>query len=272
MEEGKQYFCECGKQFTNSQSFNAHKSNCKIHYEACGKDFDYVMQKRLASRKITTEKTKELTKQHKLQMWLEQNPVCERCGKAMTEKYGSGRFCSSTCAHARPQTAETRLKLHLSNASDVKLPLEAFLSRIQEQSKNSNNYQCSFCNRAFSQNKDLNSHITRTHINKKDQLYKIYSKNQGGYIELDVTNQFIQEYKSIQLTCEICGKTVVEATKNFKKGYVTQLCVDHDHITGKFRGLLCQQCNRQLGFFENYKDQILAYLNKNSNLESNENL
>ena len=25
------YKCECGKEFTNSQAFNGHKSHCKIH-------------------------------------------------------------------------------------------------------------------------------------------------------------------------------------------------------------------------------------------------
>jgi hypothetical protein len=45
--------------------------------------------------------------------------------------------------------------------------------------------------------------------------------------------------------CEICGIT-------------ENLCGDHNHATGKFRGTLCRGCNFGVGFF---KDQI-ALLSK----------
>lgn len=41
--------------------------------------------------------------------------------------------------------------------------------------------------------------------------------------------------------CKICGKT---ADKNNAR-----LSVDHCHKTGKIRGLLCNQCNSGIGFF-----------------------
>ncbi len=57
-------------------------------------------------------------------------------------------------------------------------------------------------------------------------LYSFYLQKQGG-------------------VCAICKK---EETKISKYGTRHKLSYDHDHITGKFRGLLCSRCNIFLGY------------------------
>ena len=61
------------------------------------------------------------------------------------------------------------------------------------------------------------------------------------------------------MVCEICGK-VEKISPNHKT--IARLAVDHDHKTNKFRGLLCCDCNRKLGWFENLEEEILKYLHK----------
>ena len=79
---------------------------------------------------------------------------------------------------------------------------------------------------------------------------------------MDVTNYQIDKYKEIQKVCEICGRSIEEVVKWKSKFTPKNLCIDHDHNTGKFRGLLCNYCNRQLGWYEKYRDRINNYLNK----------
>jgi hypothetical protein len=40
--------------------------------------------------------------------------------------------------------------------------------------------------------------------------------------------------------CEICGSSLADS----------QLHIDHDHQTGKFRGVLCMNCNTGIGRFQ----------------------
>lgn len=63
--------------------------------------------------------------------------------------------------------------------------------------------------------------------------------------------------------CGICDKKQSELV-----GRIKYLGIDHDHRTGKVRGLLCDRCNRGMGFFLDNTELLqraINYLNKNDN-------
>jgi hypothetical protein len=62
--------------------------------------------------------------------------------------------------------------------------------------------------------------------------------------------------------CAICAKTET-ATRN---GKLKRLGVDHDHHTGRVRGLLCQSCNTGIGLF---KDNLIIILHAARYIEQN---
>ena len=71
-------------------------------------------------------------------------------------------------------------------------------------------------------------------------------------------------FKKQKGVCKICNKEENSYTRRGNK--ITKLFVDHNHNTGKVRGLLCSDCNKGLG---NFKDNInslkktINYLRKN---------
>ncbi|MCK9569494.1 endonuclease VII domain-containing protein [Candidatus Pacearchaeota archaeon] len=77
-------------------------------------------------------------------------------------------------------------------------------------------------------------------------------------ITLEEFNQIMQKQGSC---CAICGYSDQSNKKFFPM-------VDHDHVSGKVRGLLCSNCNQAIGKF---KDDItiiesaISYLRRNGN-------
>lgn len=61
-------------------------------------------------------------------------------------------------------------------------------------------------------------------------------------------------------SCAICNYKFDQKIGDMK--------VDHDHLSGKVRGLLCDLCNRGLGMFKDNPDNLtsaISYLTKHSN-------
>ena len=82
--------------------------------------------------------------------------------------------------------------------------------------------------------------------NKKYRLQK-YNLNLQGYFRI---------LKKQHGVCAICNKKQTRRGNNTNKLYL--LDVDHNHKTGKIRGLLCGNCNKAIGLFN---ENILIFQN-----------
>jgi len=87
------------------------------------------------------------------------------------------------------------------------------------------------------------SDIARRHTENMASLWSEYRLTEQDFAAL---------MDKQQGCCRICLKDFGEEAK--------RACVDHDHYSGKIRGLLCTQCNTRLGWLERNWPRMLEYL------------
>ncbi len=66
-------------------------------------------------------------------------------------------------------------------------------------------------------------------------------------------DEIATHYSSHSGLCDICGRHPREVNR-----LRMRLCIDHDHKTGKFRGLLCTDCNLWIGLAQDDPKLLLA--------------
>lgn len=75
--------------------------------------------------------------------------------------------------------------------------------------------------------------------------------------------EYDQMFETQNGVCAICRKPETKKDKNGVNGTYRRLSVDHNHKTGKVRGLLCGKCNVILGLAQDNPDilaEATAYL------------
>ena len=100
---------------------------------------------------------------------------------------------------------------------------------------------CKDCKLEYDKNRQVN--YWKTDGYKTSRLRKLYGINVEKY------RSMLEKQNNV---CAICGKE--ETTINKRSNRVQDLSVDHDHQSGKVRGLLCVKCNNLLG---KVKDDVI---------------
>lgn len=98
-------------------------------------------------------------------------------------------------------------------------------------------------------------------VKKRDEnLKRLYD------IGLDDYNILLEKQNNC---CAICQTTESGGRKSGRGGAVEVFYVDHDHKTGNVRGLLCNICNRTMGYVgenSNVLEEMIKYLKKHKDL------
>ena len=112
--------------------------------------------------------------------------------------------------------------------------------------------KCSKCKRVlpattefFYKNRNLKHGIDSWCKDCKKKYDKIYHKLKNFNITI---SEFENHLKDQKYRCAICGRFFDDLFKKYnQKTTVRTPRIDHDHKTGKIRGILCNRCNMLLG-------------------------
>lgn len=109
-----------------------------------------------------------------------------------------------------------------------------------KQTKDGFGYRCIACDRLARHSYREENRDRFRKVARKKQLKHKYGISQDDY----------QSMLALQDGgCAIC-KTDNPSGQNSESDFMKHFAVDHCHISGRVRGLLCSPCNRALGFFQ----------------------
>lgn len=183
------------------------------------------------------------------------NKKCSTCGENKDIKYFSFRTDTN-------KFRDQCKKCHKGYKTDKYDKIKNIKSLLKDNLK-----QCSKCKETKKLNEFNNdkSTITRKTSHCKNCISLRFTKEKLR--DLHYKTRYKLElgtydilYESLNGKCQICNR-------KFDKLYI-----DHCHITGIVRGLLCNKCNSGLGMLEDnrqYLENAISYLDKNNKLPIN---
>lgn len=195
---------------------------------------------------------------------------CVVCGKEKElEQFSPHRGCIDGHRNKCNQCEEKRIRQRNLNGLETRLSAEyksprtkicsvckqeKQMGEFSKHSYSSDGYKGE-CKQCRSQ-----SYYQRSSQQRNAALQRIYGITQEQF------NQMLIRQGGV---CAICQER--ETALNAKSGKIKPLSVDHNHITGEVRGLLCQNCNAIIGYSNENKESLrtaVGYLEKWNSIDA----
>ena len=213
-------------------------------------------------------------------------PTCERCSAPYVPTRADRRYCSARCQqtawherqpvpaatryYAPTKTANARARTDLRETGVVCFGCGERHSRLVGNNARFAKYCSKKCQQAawVARNKERVKSHKKQWFDKsgdagkrKRREYKLRSKYSIGLAEYEAL------YTAQNGCCAICGSPDSGKCHGNGRGAFSEAwSVDHDHKTGRVRGLLCDHCNKGLGCFKDSPTvmlQAIEYLERN---------
>lgn len=169
-----------------------------------------------------------------------------------------------TCSYCKESKTHDNFRKDNLNKSGLSATCRACNIIIQKNWYNNNKEKAKAkANKKYHENKEAINKKRREHRQLNPELYKQAAKEkyhssdkiqyrEAGWRKAGIKNMTVKRYDELFLkqneSCGIC--------KTHQSSFKRTLSVDHCHKTGNVRGLLCDNCNRALGYLKESKQII----------------
>lgn len=157
--------------------------------------------------------------------------VCKECGEKFETKIHNKKFCCRSCGN----------RFDARKRKKTILPHEKGYWNKGKKNVGDLIKECRLCGEEFKLNANSQQYCNPCRTGNPYYLRK------GKIRDIEKKYNLTEiEYDDLRKTQNYCCCICKQHEKKLKRG----LCVDHDHNTGKIRGLLCDVCNQGLGYFK----------------------
>lgn len=142
--------------------------------------------------------------------------------------------------------------------------LEKSLDMFYKRSDGTPRSYCKECH-ATRNRKWVENNRERKRENERNQYHRNPQRAKNWKLKRDFGISLEEYHELLEKQYGKCAICKQEETAIHPSGKRKRLAVDHDHDTGRVRGLLCENCNHGIGKFKDSPDRLIEAANYLSN-------